>query len=59
LDFVIVFFGVLEQWMLPLYHAIYALIMGHASTATLRLGKKHVLTGKSSMGNVGNTWGIS
>ncbi|CAL1146922.1 unnamed protein product [Cladocopium goreaui] len=37
LDFVIVFFGVLEQWMLPLYHAIYALIMGHASTATLSM----------------------
>ena len=40
LDLVIVLFGVIEQWMLPLYHVIYASIVGHASSATLRLWLK-------------------
>jgi len=37
LDLVIVLFGVIEQWMLPLYHVIYASIVGHASSATLSM----------------------
>ena len=40
LDLIIVLFGVIEQWMLPLYHVIYASIVGHASSATLRLWLK-------------------
>lgn len=37
LDLIIVLFGVIEQWMLPLYHVIYASIVGHASSATLSM----------------------